>query len=337
MPLEIDMLDVGNADAIVIQVYDDYDHKTILIDGGNTSDGSRVVSHVEKWTPGTIDLLINTHPDADHVDGLHRVVDELTIGHAFIHDPTAHHENARSLMRQLRNSDSDIARAVYKSLSSANDLISLLDSKLIPRSEPFTGQSVPLPDNSKITIVGPTEEFYGQLLEEMEATLGPSSPERQVEDLKAALAELREDQVRSHAQTPEEVLDEKNDESPSNNSSVLTLLTYRDNLYLFTGDAGPNALEMACQSYALRELKWLQIPHHGSRRNLTSGLVDHFSPQIAYVSAKGGEDDKHPNSNVVQALKNVECTVYGTNKSGSLWHHRDSDSEREGYSTATPL
>ena len=339
MPLEIDMLALGNADAIIVQVYDAYHHATILIDGGNADDGQKVVRHINTWAKGKIDLLINSHPDADHVDGLKTVINELPVAQVLIHDPSAHRKDIKDLIRKFSLSTFKEAQSAYKSLSAANDLINLIDEKRIPRSEPFYGISYSLPENTSLTVVGPTEDYYNELLAGMDEAVELASLVEMRESLERALRAQRGlgTQITTKSQSPEEVLDEKNDESPSNNSSALVLVTYHGLKYLFTADAGPPSLDRASESYNFRTLRWMQVPHHGSRRNLTSELVAHFSPTLAYVSAVGGDDKKHPNPNVVQALKNVGCKVYGTNKSGNLWHHNGAVQDREGYTTAEPL
>ncbi len=54
----------------------------------------------------------------------------------------------------------------------------------------------------------------------------------------------------------------------------------------------------------------MQIPHHGSRRNIATKLIEHFRPTTAFVSADGS--DKHPNAAVVHTFKNVGTEVFST-------------------------
>lgn len=60
MPFEIDMLAVGNASAIILRAWDDYNEKVVVIDGGNTNDGDAVVNHIRTWSKrrNYVDLLI---------------------------------------------------------------------------------------------------------------------------------------------------------------------------------------------------------------------------------------------------------------------------------------
>lgn len=69
--LEVDFLDVGQGDAILIKTPD---HQRILIDGGPSN---AVVEKLGKNLPfydKKIDLIILTHPHADHLDGLIEVL-----------------------------------------------------------------------------------------------------------------------------------------------------------------------------------------------------------------------------------------------------------------------
>lgn len=79
-PLKVTFIDVGHGDCILIQTPDDglkndrYEGKVILIDGGESIEGRRVIipyleSHgIDKDKP--IDVLVMTHAHSDHIGGL---------------------------------------------------------------------------------------------------------------------------------------------------------------------------------------------------------------------------------------------------------------------------
>ena len=74
-------------------------------------------------------------------------------------------------------------------------------------------------------------------------------------------------------------------------------------LFYSTADAGTCALSNVARDYKVQQVQVLQIPHHGSRRNITQSLINIFAPKIAYVSAIGNV--KHPRRAVVNAFKKV--------------------------------
>lgn len=63
----VHFIDVGQADAIYIQLPDNND---ILIDAGNRPDGPDVASYLKRQGVDDIELLIATHPHEDHIGGI---------------------------------------------------------------------------------------------------------------------------------------------------------------------------------------------------------------------------------------------------------------------------
>lgn len=315
MALEIDMLSVGNADAIIIRTSDGPRERVVLIDAGRSGDSEAVINHIEKWTTrkDMIDLLISTHPHDDHIGGLLEVLDKMKVQEVLIHDPDTFQEQIDSLKSIATREQTERAK---KSLDSLNKVIDKIDCKGIPRKQPFTGVKYELLDGATLTVVGPTEEFYTNLAPQIKS---------------------RKEQTTTYSRSDAEVVDENDDASPFNNSCVITLLAYNDCKYLFTADAGPKSFDSAieCSSEYLSNVHWMQIPHHGSKSNITSELIDYFSPKVAYVSAKGG-DGIHPSPEVVRLFQKQSCKVYGTFKSGNLLHSCNAPS-RSGYVTSTPL
>lgn len=72
--LQVHFIDVGQGDAtLIISPYG----RTVLIDGGDTNTG--VVRYLESMGVDRIDLMIATHPHADHVGGLVQVLQEMPV------------------------------------------------------------------------------------------------------------------------------------------------------------------------------------------------------------------------------------------------------------------
>ncbi len=69
--LVVSFIDVGQGESALIECPNG---QAILIDGGSKSAGLNVVSYLRKRSVPKIDLLIATHPDADHMGGLATVI-----------------------------------------------------------------------------------------------------------------------------------------------------------------------------------------------------------------------------------------------------------------------
>ena len=76
-PLTMTFMKVGKADAMILQT----ENHTVVIDCGEKSDGKKVVSRLQESGIDTIDYLILTHYDQDHIGGAAKVVENFSVGH----------------------------------------------------------------------------------------------------------------------------------------------------------------------------------------------------------------------------------------------------------------
>ena len=79
--LTVHFIDVGQGAA---QLLIGPTGKTILIDGGNNDDESLIVDYLRKQKLTKIDIIIGTHPHADHVGGLDAVINKFDIGAIYL-------------------------------------------------------------------------------------------------------------------------------------------------------------------------------------------------------------------------------------------------------------
>lgn len=77
-PLKIHFINVGQGDSMLIETPGG---KNVLIDGGPPKAGKVVVSYLEKRNIQSIDLMIATHPDFDHIGGLPEVMENVSVKH----------------------------------------------------------------------------------------------------------------------------------------------------------------------------------------------------------------------------------------------------------------
>ena len=74
--LTVTFLDIGKADSIIITT----ENSTVVIDCGEKGDGRDVVKFLEEQGKTSIDYLILTHYDKDHVGGAAKVINNFEIG-----------------------------------------------------------------------------------------------------------------------------------------------------------------------------------------------------------------------------------------------------------------
>jgi hypothetical protein len=213
--------------------------------------------------------------------------------------------------------------SLRRSLSQASDLEELAVSKGVNIDHPFAGCSFA---SNRVLVLGPTEELYSQLLSEyletQEQTIGTrASPS--VRTAKAGTDVL----MRVFESWDWETLSDECSTSPQNESSVVLLLQLADQCLLLTADAGPRSLDPVI---ALLEkvdlcpggLHFVQVPHHGSRRNVGPDLLDRLlgtrqqriitAPAHAVVSAAANGEPKHPSRRVTNAFQRRGFTVCAT-------------------------
>ena len=75
--LVVSFLDVGQGDAVLIQTPDGYE---MLIDGGRDSSVLRELSKRRSFFDRSIDVVVSTHPDLDHIAGLVDVLKRYQVG-----------------------------------------------------------------------------------------------------------------------------------------------------------------------------------------------------------------------------------------------------------------
>lgn len=79
--LEIQYIDVGNADANLIKLPDS---RVIMIDAGYNSTAASLVNNLKSQGISRIDYLIATHPHADHIGGIDSLINNFEIGEFYM-------------------------------------------------------------------------------------------------------------------------------------------------------------------------------------------------------------------------------------------------------------
>lgn len=73
--LTVHFIDVGQGDSMLVRTGD----KNMLIDGGRRDAGPKLSSYLKSQGVTTIDVLVSTHPHADHIGGLLTILKEYPV------------------------------------------------------------------------------------------------------------------------------------------------------------------------------------------------------------------------------------------------------------------
>lgn len=343
MGYEVDFIDVGegekSGDAICLRfgnLYGARDEQFVMvIDGGTRDSGERMVEHIrEHYGTDNVDLVVSTHPHNDHVSGLRTVIEELTVERLWMHRPWEHTNDSKELR---------------ESLESAVELEQLAIDRGIPIDEPFSDAQLPFGDLG-ITVLGPSSTYYDDLLPDFQSTPDTASATAQPGLGQRAGTALMEVVAKVAEGWGVETLTDPAEDATSaeNNSSVVLSLVTDERRLLLTGDAGVPALERAADTAELLGIDlpsctFVQVPHHGSRRNVGPTVLDRIlgpkgqdANKSAFISA-AKESDKHPAKKVCNAFqrRGARDRVHAT-KGLVKRHHHDAPA-RDGWSSAEPL
>jgi beta-lactamase superfamily II metal-dependent hydrolase len=331
---EVDMLSVGDGDAIVATQWTAGIATRVLIDGGNVDAVNTVRSFLLGRGITYLDHVICSHPHDDHAAGLLQLVNDrrFKFGRLWMHLPWNHVDTSVTMRAWRHGQAQRVVKILIASLENQVKLAKVAAERGIPMDkEPFTGERI-----GPLFVCGPSRGFYKALLMEftdMEKLLAFES------DLeKEARQDFIEDVFAEAGRSePESGLLEEPHTECENNSSTIMWAKCSDETFVFTSDAGVPALERARTDYRIGGCYWMQVPHHGSRRNITQGLINYFSPSLAYVSAAGNR--KHPRRAVVNAFKERHCQVFSTYypRATHMWISRGTVPLRPGYRPLTRI
>lgn len=320
---EFDFLPVGRSgrsgDAIAARfthpTTGDYVH--VVIDAGFEDSGQALVEHVEEYyDTDTVELALLTHPDGDHIGGMGKVVRGLRVLNLGLHRLAAH--GGSSLPASLRG---------------VEDLISTAQAEGTAVFEPFAGDRF---FDGALTILSPSEPWYDELVaaqvaEEAGRKAAAAEPSALVEAASRQISRLMKAIGTVGIELP---FDDKGGPGPRNNTSLVTLFEIDGARALLTGDAGVAALDRAWGwlEAAGRDSSppdFIQIPHHGSRKNGSSQLLDRLLGETgqqlqrpAYVSVVDNSD-VHPSAKIWNAYYRRGYQPHATGVRKLWWRSPD--------------
>ena len=340
---EIDFLEAGergSGDAIALRYRDDAGRDFIhVVDGGYTADGQKIVAHIKEYYGNAthIDHVVLTHPDGDHSAGLKTVLGDCTIGTLWMNRPWVHVGELRPRFN-YEYTEQGLIRRLKKDFPNTAELEAIADEEGIAIQSVFQGDRI-----GAFDVLAPSLSRYLDCVVESEKTPEPERAARIAGEIFEFVAKV----LRSFSALwgEENLKGDSEGTSAENESSVVQFANLCDRKILLTGDAGIQALGEAYQ-YLLQEgvdlpgIDRFQVPHHGSRRNLSSDVLDSWlgeklperptDKKFTAIISANRNDDAHPKKAVVRALIHRGAGVYQTK--GKL--HTFANAPSRGWSAA---
>ena len=229
--IKIFLYNAGKGDCIRLN----YENHNIIVDSGVTGFGPRFETICnELMARGeTLDLLIITHMDEDHLGGALYL---------------ARGKGVFPFEQVIMNGFISNARNVSLSTRQNSELYKLLLDKKIPVIHAKKSDTHTI-DGATIKILWPTEEMIGAVYRERHST-----PLAHRSDYRQSLREL--------SNTP--II--RQDSSQSNRASIIFSFEYEGKRLLFTGDAWSSDIISSVGDGYYDAIK---LPHHGSAANIS--------------------------------------------------------------------
>ncbi|WP_299357735.1 MBL fold metallo-hydrolase [Mucilaginibacter sp.] len=316
MDIKITMLNVGDGDAIIVQLTKNKQQLIILIDAGHPGDAQLCIDALNPVLKSSgknaPDLVMVSHYDADHIGGMKAVVEHYgaAIGQVWLHKPgiliKAAEQAAGLLLEHLADppkeniqdflgfhgdlNPNEARQFVLESYNQMKDLVGTLDKYQIKTVEPFAGQS--LANWPEVSVLGPTPAFYQACLKKMKdvpnliaqetlLVLNESKQEPFIGKLSKMLEKDTDPCGYLKSQKKDHVTE-------VNQISIILQIIADGKKYLFTGDASLESFQAVSQyPDSLRNIYWLKVPHHGSHNNSSPEIFDIMKPVYADIS--GGD------------------------------------------------
>lgn len=345
---EIDFLAIGedkSGDAITAR-YELNGYQYIHVtDGGYQLNGQDLVDHIDTYygNPGHIDHVVATHPDGDHLGGLRTVLESYTIGALWMLRPWQY---AAVLLPHFRNFNSEAAlvgrlKTAFPNIAALEEIA---NERGIPIGEPFQGQAI-----GAFRVMAPSGQRYIECI--LDSAKTPERVTPTTTTVAAGLFELAKTLGKTIKNFVTAAWGEENfSTEPTSRENEMSVIQYANlcgDSIMLTADAGREALaEMVnfapTAGLQLPGVMKFQVPHHGSRRNLSTDLVDQIlgaklaTPRLqgpwigtAIISA-ASKDDDHPKKATLRAMHHRGFKVIQTKGDNKvIWHNAPT---RHGWS-----
>jgi len=327
---EIDFLDVessNSGDAIALHYESNGVRRIHVVDGGYQDTGEKIISHIKTYygDPHFIDSVVVTHPDGDHAGGLRMILEEFEVDELWMLRPWIYADELIDRFFRFTSIENLIRRLkdIYPNVAALEEIA---DEQKIPIYEPFQGSKI-----GEFTVMAPTKSRYLDLVVESDKT--PESAKEEQQTAAASFGTFLEKAAAkaiSFLKAAWGIETFSSEETSSENEmSIIQYASLCGLRILLTGDAGRAGLSEAADyapyaGLALPGIDRFQVPHHGSRRNVSTEVLDQWLGQRLSSKPAEGEnkfqaiisaakkDEDHPRKAVIRAVIHRGAKAYVT-------------------------
>jgi beta-lactamase superfamily II metal-dependent hydrolase len=340
---EVDFLPVGdsNGDAICIQYTADANGGVFVhvVDGGFANTGERIVEHIRTYYGRGfhINHMVLSHADNDHATGLVTVMKQMEVKNLWMNrrwkyaaQTIQHFHQGYTVgglikkMREMHPYLVDLENEAAKQGTLIHDV--------------FQGDTI-----GHFRVLAPSRDRYIRLIPDLGKTPDRMSPGGLLGGVFGdALRKVRD--ILDETWDIETLSNNPDPTSASNETSVVQYAELDGKRILLTADVGPEGLAEAANYGAALGLTYpnmIQVPHHGSRRNVTPNVLDQWigggvangvAVGMAFCSIGDGKEE-YPRGQVNNAFLRRGYPVYVT-RGDSIMYHSGS---KRGWGSITPL
>lgn len=338
--LILEMLPAAEGDALLLRYGPQDAPHHVLIDGGRRSTYHLLREKIEQIPLNEqgqrfLELLMITHIDADHIEGIICLLQDEELNCAFGDIWFNDWKHLEPLEKGVRPEHLGAAQGEF--------LGALLHARKLPWNKAFNGGAVvlppapdalpvrTLPGGLELTLVSPSIEalikLRNQWTKAIEAAgFTPGNREHAMEQFKN----------KAWTRIPGKKLGDESerrsmDHSEANGSSIAVLARYQGVRLLLSGDAWPHVLRPALDRWREEQpdvpervaLDAFKVPHHGSSKNLTPQLMNVISCG-KYLISTSGSRFHHPD---VDAIKMIIDEHHGDELPALLFNYRSEDND----------
>ncbi|MGY4509292.1 hypothetical protein [Bradyrhizobium sp. USDA 3650] len=303
------------------------------VDGGFTDTGEQIISHVERYyaKPANIANVVLSHADNDHACGLIKVLQHegFTIHTLWMNRPWDYVDEVLDKFHGAYTREGLVKR-MREMHPYLVEMETIAAERGIQIRAPLQGAQI-----GAFKVLAPSRERYVRLIPDLDKT-----PTAYRSDT-AGLGSVFGSALRNVVEKIKERLDlETLDNNPpstsaSNETSVVQMGTFGTKSILLTADVGPDGLNEAADyaenNFPSLQPTLVQIPHHGSRRNVTPAVLNRWLGAFPAqgrgnaIASVGKNEDIYPRKKVANAFTRRGYIVHSTHDS---WINFRSDYDR---------